>query len=109
MPVRIWTMSRVSDALPKTYHQPIGPAASRGMGCRIIGSRAARRRKRASNQLPTASSQRFMAGFLVGVEPVTPDVARYLVGSESAAPGLPAEECRQLVSLGRRSGRGRAG
>ena len=52
----------MSDALPKTYHQPIGPATSRGMGCRIIGSRVERRRRRASNQSPTASSQRFMAG-----------------------------------------------
>ena len=31
------------------------------MGCRIIGSRVERRRRRASNQSPTASSQRFMA------------------------------------------------
>src|SRR5262245_59564292 len=54
MPVRIWTMKRVSDALPNTYHQPIGPAASRGIGCRIIGSRLSRRRRRTSNQLPTA-------------------------------------------------------
>src|SRR5262245_36678761 len=62
MPVRIWTRRRVSDALPNTYHQPIGPAASRGIGCRIIGSRVSRRRRRASNQLPTARSQRIMAG-----------------------------------------------
>src|SRR5262249_45790022 len=62
MPVRIWMRSMVSDALPKTYHQPIGPATSRGMGCSSIGSRVARTRNRASNQLPTADSQRFMAG-----------------------------------------------
>src|SRR5260370_16817644 len=59
-------MRGVSDGLPKTYRQPIGPATSRGMGCRIIGSRVARKRKRPSNQLPTANSQRFMAGSLVG-------------------------------------------
>jgi len=52
----------VSDALPKTYHQPIGPATSRGMGCRIIGSRVSRSFSRASNQLPAASSQLFMVG-----------------------------------------------
>src|SRR6516162_4918154 len=60
MPVRIWTMRRVSEALPKMYHQPIGPADPRGMGCSIIGSRAARRLKRASNQLPISRSVRIM-------------------------------------------------
>src|SRR3954452_16868980 len=50
------------DALPKTYHHPIGPATSRGMGCRIMGSKVERRRKRASNQSTTASSRRFTAG-----------------------------------------------
>src|SRR5947209_644623 len=62
MPVRIWSRSMVMDALPKTYHQPIGPAASRGMGCSSIGSRVARTFNRASNQLPAANSQRFMTG-----------------------------------------------
>src|SRR6516162_5728231 len=62
MPVRIWSSSKVSDALPKTYHQPIGPAAPRGMGCRIIGSSVSRSFSRASNQLPAASSQLFMVG-----------------------------------------------
>src|SRR5262245_3755348 len=53
--------SIVSDALPKTYHQPIGPAISRGTGWRSIGSRVSRTFSRASNQLPMARSQRFMA------------------------------------------------
>src|SRR5262245_23438519 len=54
--------SSVMDALPKMYHQPIGPAAPRGMGCRSIGMRLLRTFSRASNQLPAASSQRFMVG-----------------------------------------------
>jgi hypothetical protein len=61
----------VSDALPKPYHQPSGPATWRGMGWRSIGSRVSRTPRRASNQLPTAHSQRFMTAFLLGVEPVT--------------------------------------
>ena len=42
-------MSRVIDALPKTYHQPIGPAAPRGIGWRSIGPIVSRRLKRDSN------------------------------------------------------------
>ena len=38
MPVTICTPNSVIDALPKTYHQPIGPATARGIGCRSIGS-----------------------------------------------------------------------
>jgi hypothetical protein len=53
MPVRIWMRSIVIEALPKTYHQPIGPAALRGIGCFSIGSKVARRPNRASTQLPT--------------------------------------------------------
>ena len=54
--------NRVSEALPKTYHQPIGPAAPAGMGCVSIGRMLSRTRSRASNQSPTAFSQRFMIG-----------------------------------------------
>ena len=36
MPVTIWSNSKVSDALPKTYHHPIGPAAALEW-MRIIG------------------------------------------------------------------------
>ena len=38
------------DALPKTYHHPIGPAAPRGIGCISIGPTVSRRLRRASNQ-----------------------------------------------------------
>src|SRR5262245_55403922 len=60
MPVRIWTVSSVSDALPKTYHHPIGPAAARGIGCVSIGRRLERTASRVSNQFPMAGSQRFI-------------------------------------------------
>ena len=46
------------DALPKTYHHPIGPAAPRGIGCISIGPTLSRRLKRASNQ----ARIRFIAG-----------------------------------------------
>src|SRR4051794_13269193 len=60
MPVRIWSRSRLMDALPRTYHQPTRPATSRGMGCFIIESKVSRRRNRASNQSPTTYSERIM-------------------------------------------------
>src|SRR5260370_42606706 len=58
--------NRVIAALPKTYHQPIGPAARAGMGCLSIGKRLSRKRSRASNQSPTTLSQRFMIGPFLG-------------------------------------------
>ena len=53
----------VSDALPKTYHQPIGPSIARGTGCRIIGRKVSRKPMRASNQLPIVLSQSTMTMF----------------------------------------------
>src|SRR5262245_50695191 len=54
MPVTTCSISKVSDALPNTYHHPIGPAAPLGMGWRIIGSSVSRTRNRASNQTSSA-------------------------------------------------------
>src|ERR1700681_1548187 len=58
--------SSVSEALPKTYHQPIGPAARAGMGCVSIGRMLSRTPSRALNQSATAFSQRFMIGPFLG-------------------------------------------
>src|SRR5450755_3290592 len=49
--------SSVIDALPKTYHQPIGPSIERGTGWSIIGSKVSLKPTRASNQLPSFLSQ----------------------------------------------------
>ena len=54
MPVTICSISNVIEALPKTYHQPIGPAAPLGIGWRIIGISVSRTRNRASNQASSA-------------------------------------------------------
>jgi hypothetical protein len=48
------------EALPKTYHHPLGPAAPFGIGCFIIGKSASRNFNRASNQFPRALNQRFI-------------------------------------------------
>src|SRR5215510_3208799 len=60
MPERIWRTRRVTEALPKTYHQPIGPAISFGTGCAMTGAIAALSPRRDSNQFPTFCSNRFI-------------------------------------------------
>src|SRR5882724_6860374 len=57
MPVMIWMSSIVIDALPNTYHHPIGPSIDRGTGWSIIGSIVSLKPTRASNQLPSFLSQ----------------------------------------------------
>src|SRR4051794_27601914 len=52
----------VIEALPKTYHHPMRPAAPRGMGWVNIGSRLSRKPTRASSQPPTDLSQRLIVG-----------------------------------------------
>src|SRR5262245_517296 len=56
----IWIISIVIDALPNTYHQPIGPATDFGTGCVNIGHRLVPRHKRASSQEPIARSVQLM-------------------------------------------------
>ena len=51
MPVTIWMRNNVSDALPKTYHQPTGPSMARGTGCRIIGNSVSLKPMRASTPI----------------------------------------------------------
>src|SRR5262249_44905763 len=52
----------VIEALPKTYHHPIGPAAPRGIGWVSIGRMLARNESRASSHRPTGSSSRLIIG-----------------------------------------------
>src|SRR6185312_16866160 len=66
MPVRTCNNSSVIDALPNTYHQPIGPAAPRGIGCRSTGNRLSLKLSRTSNQRPSDFRMFFMAAFLSG-------------------------------------------
>src|SRR5207249_3262304 len=70
IPVRIWIVSIVSDALPKTYHQPIGPANSLGTGWVSIGHKLVRRLRRASNHLPRVWRRCFIAAILLLCPPV---------------------------------------
>src|ERR1700704_2541870 len=60
MPVRNWMIRSVREALPKTYHQPIGPAAPLGMGWVSIGRMLSRKPSRASNHSPRVRSRRFI-------------------------------------------------
>src|SRR6516164_8280784 len=60
MPVRIWMMSNVIEALPKTYHQPIGPAAPRGIGWVSIGRMLSLKARRKSSHRPKDVSQPFI-------------------------------------------------
>src|SRR5215471_4227025 len=78
----IWIISIVSDALPNTYHQPIGPATDFGTGCVSIGHRVVPKHKRASNHAPIARSVRLMRNSL---PPTT-----YLATLDSVAPESPA-------------------
>src|SRR5215469_5902524 len=50
----------VIEALPKTYHQPIRPAAPRGIGCVSMGRTLARKPSRASSQCPITRSSRLI-------------------------------------------------
>src|SRR6476646_7470934 len=61
MPLTIWRTRSVTEALPKTYHQPIGPAISFGTGCAMTGPIAAFSPRRNSNQFPTFRSICIMA------------------------------------------------
>src|ERR1700743_3502683 len=55
-------MRSVSEALPKTYHQPIGPAAPRGMGWGSTGRMRDRTPSRASSHRPTEPNSRLTIG-----------------------------------------------
>src|SRR4051812_33947617 len=70
MPVTTWMARSVIEALPKTYHQPVGPAAPLGMGWVKLGSRLSRKLNRASSQSPTDLNQRLIVGPFPGVRPM---------------------------------------
>src|SRR5262249_56311816 len=103
MPVMIWSSNRVSEALPKTYHQPIGPAAPFGIGWVNIGRMLARTFRRASSQPPTARSQRFIVApfpqvrLCVG-QAFQPDVRKRK--SQAGKPDLPLLAERVLQGRG---------
>src|SRR3954453_19762982 len=60
MPVTTWMARRVSEALPNTYHQPIGPAAPRGIGWVSEGRMLDRKARRASSHRPNELSRRII-------------------------------------------------
>src|SRR4029453_11089272 len=78
----IWIISIVIEALPNTYHQPIGPATDFGTGWVNIGPRLVRRHKRVSNHAPIARSVWLMRD---SSQPTT-----CLARSDSEAPESPA-------------------
>src|SRR5712691_7580606 len=93
MPVKIWIIRSVREALPKTYHQPMGPATDRGIGCVSMGPKLSRRHRRASNHSPIARSYGL-------IRHPSPEYPARLDNEEPAPPA-------GLAVLARRSGTGR--
>src|SRR5262249_24945319 len=92
---------KVRDALPKMYHQPIGPAALRGMGCVSIGTMVSRTLIRASNQSVMIRNH-FMvdsSAYLASRERERPEyswIPREHLRSLTYAPGSPQEFPRSV-------------
>src|SRR5262245_14311899 len=96
MPVRIWMSSRVSEALPKTYHQPLGLSRLRGTGCSSIGLRLSPNLRRLSNQArirPMTDVSR--CGLVVTLVPASSECRAKSADAELQSPIGPGPRARR--------------